>query len=72
METNNYTYARFKNFAGTTIGYICKENLDIYIVVEYGSPSHNKPCGFSLFYKGQMHSGWQTLKEAKDMAKEMN
>lgn len=66
------TFARIKNFSDTTIGYICKENLDIYIVVERGSLSHDRPCGFTLFYKGAMHSGWQTLKEAKEMAAELN
>jgi hypothetical protein len=67
-----YTYALFKNWQRVTIGYICKENLDIYIVVERGSLSHNRPCGFSLYYQGEFHSGWQTLKEAKEMALELN
>lgn len=67
-----YTYATFRNWQKTIICYICKENLDICISVERGSLSNDRPCGYTLHYKGEIHSGWQTLKEAKEMALELN
>ena len=67
-----YTYAMFKNWQKVTVAYICKENLDIVIAVERGSLSHDRPCGYTLHYKGEVHSIWQTLKKAKEMALELN
>jgi hypothetical protein len=66
-----YTYTRIKDFLGFTIEFRCMENADISIIVERGSISHNRPCGFTLRYKGEFHSGWQTLREAKEMATEL-
>ena len=46
------------------MGYICRENLDIYITVESGH--------FLLYHNQELHSGWPTLKAAREVAAQLN
>jgi hypothetical protein len=52
--------------------YVCNENADLEIRIERGSISHNRPTGYTVYYKGAVANSWlasaMTLTEAKENA----
>lgn len=62
MKTINFVKT-INPLTNTLMGYICKQNLGIYIQIENGM--------FALYFNGDLHSGWTTLKDAREVAAEL-
>lgn len=74
--TKTLTYKRVMEDSGFGFKYaskyVCNENADLEIRIERGSISHNRPTGFTIYYKGAVAQTWLasalTLSEAKENA----